>query len=211
MLPTPAAPRRAVVYIDGFNFYYGVLKNTPYKWLDLQRFFTLLRPHDDIQAIKFFTSLVNPGSHRVRQEALLEALRAHAPLVTVIHGRFKMKQVACPNCSGLGLTVPEEKRTDVNIGIHMVDDAYQQRCDHEIVVSGDSDLVPAVKMVRQRFPNIKTTVYVPARTRQRGMAAELRSAAHDARSLPLTLLPKTQLPPRIPDGSGGFIEKPAAW
>ena len=33
-----------------------------------------------------------------------------------------------------------EKRTDVNIGIHMVDDAYQQRCDHEIVVSGDSDL-----------------------------------------------------------------------
>ena len=55
------------------------------------------------------------------------------------------------------LTVPEEKRTDVNIGIHMVDDAYQQRCDHEIVVSGDSDLVSAIKMVRQRFPNIGQT------------------------------------------------------
>ena len=106
---------------------------------------------------------------------------------------------------------PREKRTDVNIGIHMLDDAYAGNCDHEILVSGDSDLVPTMKMVRQRFPNIKTTVYVPSRTRQRGVAAELRSAAHDGRTLPLTLLTRAQLPPRIPDGSGGFIEKPVAW
>lgn len=210
LMSTPAA-RRTVVYIDGFNFYYGVLKNTPFKWLDLQRFFTLLRPHDQIQAIKFFTSLVNGGSRLARQRALLKALQICAPRVAVIYGRFKMKQVPCPNCSGSGLKIPEEKRTDVNIGIHMLDDAYGGNCDHEILVSGDSDLVPAIKMVRQRFPNIKTTVYVPARTKQRGVAAELRGAAHDAKSLPLTLLPKTQLPARIPDGSGGFIEKPIAW
>ena len=66
-------------------------------------------------------------------------------------------------------------------------------------------------MVRQGFPNIKTTVYVPARTGQRGVAAELRSAAEVNRSVPLTLLPKAQLPAVIPDGSGGFIVKPAAW
>jgi len=208
MQPAPANLRRVIVYIDGFNFYNGVLKNTRYKWLDLQRFFVRLRPHDNIQAIKFFTSLVT-GSHRDRQETLLKALQIHAPLVTVIHGRFKMKQITCPN--GLKTTIPEEKRTDVNIGIHMVDDAYQQRCDHEILVSGDSDLVPAIKLVRQRFPNIKTTVYVPARNRQRGVAAELRGAAEVDRTLPLALLPKTQLPPRIPDGNGGLLVKPAAW
>ena len=33
---------RSVIYVDGFNLYYGVLKNTAYKWLDLQRFFTPL-------------------------------------------------------------------------------------------------------------------------------------------------------------------------
>ena len=26
---------RTIVYVDGFNLYYGCLKNTPWKWLDL--------------------------------------------------------------------------------------------------------------------------------------------------------------------------------
>ena len=26
---------RTCVYVDGFNLYYGALKRTPYKWLDL--------------------------------------------------------------------------------------------------------------------------------------------------------------------------------
>ena len=74
-VPAPEALLpRTIVYVDGFNFYYGVLKNTRYKWLDLERFFTLLRPHDDIQAIKYFTALVEAGAHRVRQETFLKAL-----------------------------------------------------------------------------------------------------------------------------------------
>ena len=28
-------PLRTRVYIDGYNFYYGCLRRTPYKWLDL--------------------------------------------------------------------------------------------------------------------------------------------------------------------------------
>ncbi len=46
------------MYVDGFNLYYGVLKNTAYKWLDLERFFKPLRPQDDIQAINYFTAIV---------------------------------------------------------------------------------------------------------------------------------------------------------
>ncbi len=41
----PTLPK-TIVYVDGFNLYYGVLKNTGYKWLDLERFFTLLRQAD---------------------------------------------------------------------------------------------------------------------------------------------------------------------
>ena len=29
---------RTRVYIDGFNLYYGMLKDTPYKWLDPVKF-----------------------------------------------------------------------------------------------------------------------------------------------------------------------------
>ena len=212
------APKpRTIVYVDGFNFYYGVVKSTGYKWLDFERYFTRLRANDEIRKIKYFTALVEPGAHRVRQEAFLNALSTR-PLIETILGRFKRKRVKCmyPGCTGTGLgnrvfDVPEEKRTDVNIAIHMLDDAHQEACDQQILVSGDSDLVPALQMIRHRFPAIETTVYVPARTQTRGRATELRAAAHRHRDIPLTLLAKAQFPPRVPDGSGAFIEKPAEW
>ena len=90
-------------------------------------------------------------------------------------------------------------------------DAYEDRCDHLIVVSGDSDLVPAVRMVKARFPNKMVTVYVPTRNPVRGAAVELRSAADKHRDLPLNLLRFSQLPNPLPDGAGGFIHKPSTW
>jgi hypothetical protein len=42
---------RSIIYIDGFNLYYGAVKNTPWKWLDMEKYFSLLLPDDDIQII----------------------------------------------------------------------------------------------------------------------------------------------------------------
>ena len=37
---------RTFVYVDGFNLYYGALKGTPWKWLDLPALFAkVLQPH----------------------------------------------------------------------------------------------------------------------------------------------------------------------
>ena len=47
------------VYIDGFNLYYGALRGTPYKWLDLARLCQALLPSDTIQEIKYFTARVS--------------------------------------------------------------------------------------------------------------------------------------------------------
>ncbi len=42
---------RTIVYVDGFNLYYGALKGSPWKWLDLLLLFeTILQPHHDIRA-----------------------------------------------------------------------------------------------------------------------------------------------------------------
>ena len=68
-----------------------------------------------------------------------------------------------------------------------------------VVVSGDSDLVPALQMVKARFPKKKIIVYVPSRDYRRGAATELRGAADQDRTLPLALLSKCQLPA----GAGG--------
>jgi hypothetical protein len=54
---------RTHVYIDGFNFYYGCVKGTPYKWLNLAEFCRILLPPNDIRSIKYFTARVDsrPG------------------------------------------------------------------------------------------------------------------------------------------------------
>ena len=210
---------RTIVYVDGFNLYYGAVKDTKHKWLDLQRFFVALRQHDDVVAIKYFTAIVK-GSGEARQSTYLSAL-ATCPLVEVILGRFKPQQAhqvpfnqlpdASSNNPGRFFPQPEEKRTDVNIAVKMIEDAYENNCDNFVLVSGDSDLVSPVTLIRTRFPDKKVIVYVPARADQRGAAVELRTAAHANKSLPLEMIRKMQFPGRVPSGSGSFIVKPNAW
>jgi uncharacterized LabA/DUF88 family protein len=210
----PTTKVRTVVYIDGFNLYYGAVKGTPWKWLDLAKLFGIIRAADDIQCIRYFTAMIT-GPTKPNQEIYLQAL-ATTPLVEVILGNFKKKRVVCKvgACGYAGKKIfetQEEKRTDVNIAVYMLDDAYQDICDKFVLVSGDSDLVPAVRMIRQRFPGKQIIVYVPAQHPARSHAVELRSSAHVNRNLPLNLLKYCQFANPLPDRSGGFLQKPAAW
>jgi uncharacterized LabA/DUF88 family protein len=205
---------RSIVYIDGFNLYYGSLKGTTYKWLDLERLFERLRPDDDLQAIRYFTALVDGDAQR-RQHVYLKALQS-LPKVEVIRGSFKPKRFKCGvrECTFSGSRFfmgQEEKRTDVAIGIQLVDDAYRDLADRFILVSGDSDLVPALRMVKLRFPHKQVIVYVPSRNEVRGAATELRGEADKHRTLPMALVKRSQLPAKVPDGDGGYIEKPVEW
>lgn len=51
---------KTYIYIDGFNLYYGALKGTPHKWLDLMVLFQkLLQSHHHIPRIKYFTARVS--------------------------------------------------------------------------------------------------------------------------------------------------------
>ena len=54
-------------------------------------------------------------------------------------------------------------------------------------------------------------VYIPASGPRRGAAVELRAVADRARILPLNLLRHCHFPAAVPDGTGGFISKPAGW
>jgi len=205
---------RSIVYIDGFNLYYGAIRGGPHKWLDLQRYFELLRQRDDIRRIYYYTALID-GPRRCNQETYLKAL-ATLPLVQIVLGRFKIKEVKCVvhACHFRGprtFTMPEEKRTDVNIAIQILEDAYQNRCDRFVIVGGDSDLVPAANKVKSLFPSKKIIVYVPSRNPIRGAAVELRSAADRHKTMPLKLLKRAQLPLNVPDGGGGVIVKPRDW
>jgi len=205
---------RSIIYIDGFNLYYGAVKNTPWKWLDMERYFSLLLPHDDILAIKYFTAKIL-GSHKPNKDVYIEALST-LNKVQIIYGLFKYEKIKClvKNCTHQGsklFNVLEEKRTDVNIAIHMIEDAITDKCDRLIVVSGDSDLVPAVKAVKLVNPNKKVIVYVPANNQVRGAANELRNSSDRHKTLPNNLLSTAQFPNQLTDLKGGIIQKPEAW
>ena len=205
---------RTIVYVDGFNLYYGAVKDTPYKWLNIEKYFHRLRRHDEIIQIHYFTAMIDVAT-RQNQRIYLRALET-LPKVSITLGRFKDKEIVCKvkECDYLGskkFLRPEEKRTDVAIGVQMLDDAYQDRCDNSVLVTGDSDLVPAVQMLKANFPQKKVILYIPSRNPKRGAAVELRSVVDRARILPFNLIERSQFPQRINDGFGGFIEKPGEW
>jgi len=203
--PTSSSKPRAIVYIDGFNLYFGTLAQSPYRWLDLDRFARFLRPSDDVRKIKYFTAMV-VGPTQPNQEAYLKALSTR-PSVEVILGNFKKKTVECSNarCPGRPRNIRrfktlEEKRTDVNIALHMLDDMYQGNCERLVLISGDSDLVPAIDLVLDRMPTAKGSVYIPVPInstqgdRDRSYKRELRNVATSDRKLPNQLLKHRLLP-----------------
>jgi hypothetical protein len=79
------------VYVDGFNLYYGCLRNSPFKWLDLAALSHRMLPGDSIQTIEYFTAILSarPGdpSLPTRQQMYLRALRT-IPNLSIIYGHF---------------------------------------------------------------------------------------------------------------------------
>lgn len=208
-------PLVTTVYIDGFNLYYGAVKNTRHKWLNLQYYFTSILPKDNVTKIKYFTAMVK-GPTRPNQVVFLSAVIL-LPKVEIIMGLFKEKRVQCKHSACImpgrrRFKTHEEKRTDVNIASHMLDDAYQGGVEHQVLVTGDSDLVPTLKLIRQRFPSVRITVVVPANDPNRAKGAvELRGEAHAAFVMPEHMLSRCQFPQRFTLPDGTVVEKPSAW
>jgi uncharacterized LabA/DUF88 family protein len=219
--PLSNPPDPTIAYIDGFNLYYGALSQTPYRWLDLDQLVRRLRPHDQIVKVKYFTALID-GPSQQKQKTYLEALSS-LPSIEIVMGNFKRKTVECGNTSCPGnlranrrFQTYEEKRTDVNIALHMLDDAHQGRSIRFILISGDSDLVPAIELVSAKMTTAKIDVYIPvpqnkAGARERAYKKELRAVSTSVRALPSQLFQRSLLPNPVIVGPGKSAARPIGW
>jgi len=203
------------VYVDGFNLYYGMLKDSNFKWLNLDRFFNLLRPHDQVLKILYFTAMID-GSGLGNQENYIRALTT-LPSVEIILGKLMKRNVMCKvaDCDYRGsriFTTAEEKGTDVNIAVRMMDDAFYARCENFVLVSGDSDLAPVILKIKSLSPLNRIVVYVPARKPNQWLrhSKPLAEIADKYRFLPDVILSKSQFPEIMQD-SDGLIRKPPSW
>ena len=153
---------RVIVYIDGFNLYFGMvdagIENS--KWLNIKSLIDSYITHNqELVEIKYFTSrITNHPSKQKRQITYLEALETTS--VNIIYGLYKAKEIACNNC-GHNWSVSNEKMTDVNIATHLLIDAFNDRYDTAILISGDSDLVPPIKAIHNQFNKKTVSVFFP--------------------------------------------------
>jgi len=214
---TPIAKKRCTIYIDAFNWYYGIFIHRPeWKWLNIQSYFEALRVDEEVVGIRFFTAIVQLQVHvspkRDRQKRYLAALEAQ-PKVEIVLGKYQERTVTCqagPCPRRLEYRVGEEKKTDVNIAVRLIDDAIHQRTDSMVIVSADSDLEPAVEWVRKNHPAIKISVYIPALPEELNVRRNdnYQSMQVHCRLMPLADLPRHLLPPTVTLPDGTTVQRP---
>ncbi len=100
----------------------------------------------------------------------------------------------------------EEKKTDVNIAVRILEDAYDDRFDSAVVVSGDSDLTPPIKAVRRRFLNKRVVVAFPPQRH----SGELRRVADAWLAISDHYIRASRLPERVII-DGAVLTAPQGW
>lgn len=198
---------RYCFYIDGFNVYYSL--NTrrfqKYKWLDYRKVAEgVVKAGDKIAGIFYFTTLVEwkPDSV-IRHKQYIKALRSVG--VDAVFGRFMQKKVRCHLCGGYYKT-REEKQTDVNIALHVVCDGINDLYDRAVIVSSDTDLIPAIEAVHKVAPDKEVGVMFPLRRYNNS----LEKAADFAITMREKMLKRCQFSDKMKVGST-TIERPASW
>lgn len=161
--------KRVIFYIDGFNFYYGLKRSRKANdqwakcyWLDMVKLCkSFLGKNQELVKVIYFTaSPLNPEKNS-RQSAFLNANKLlNGDRFEIVRGKYLEKHIRCPYCKG-DISRPEEKKTDVNISIRMIEDCLTNTTDTVALVSADSDLVPPLELIQKLYPNISIKVYFP--------------------------------------------------
>ena len=213
--------KRTIFYFDGFNLYHGMLKNTPQRWLDLEKFAKAILPRPEeheIVRINYFTARIKYDPSRpteaFNQDRYLEALTAY-PLVRVIEGyykRFKVKlpfaKEPCKSCEKADYGIvwkTEEKRSDVNLATEMMADIYRDAADAFVLVSGDADLAAPLCFIRH-VAKRQTLVFNPHDM----VCEELRKYSSYFKIIPRELPAKCELPEEVQTPSRK-IRRPPEW
>lgn len=213
---------RVSFLVDGLNLYHSLreierISKARVRWLDLRKLCasylhavrSAIGQRVELGGIYYFSALANHLTTRDpgivdRQNAYLSAIRDSGVSVTL--SRFKQKDVICPKC-GTRFTRYEEKETDVAIGMRLMEIAAGAACEVVVLISGDTDMVPAIKAAKRLNPSIIIGVAFPILRHN----AELKAVADFTFSIGQRDVQRTQFPPAVSLSDGTTILKPAKW
>lgn len=210
---------RIAFIVDGFNLYHSLVDAQKHlkkgtKWLDLRKlcssYFPLIQERTGsrpfLESIHYFSaSPTHRNSDRVFRHALyMDCLRATG--VSIRLGRFKRKRVTCRNCNSI-FTAHEEKESDVAIGVKLIDLCYRDECDIAVIISGDTDLLPAVEICKSNCPSKAIFFAFPYKRKNK----ELEKHATGSFTIKPEAYRRCQLPYSFTDSDGNQLTKPSRW
>ena len=199
---------KIIVYIDGFNLYFG-LKDAnleKFKWLNINILVSkLIRPNQEIVAIKYFTSRVtnNPEKQK-RQSTYIDALESTG--IKVVYGKYQNNNIECIRC-GNNWSNPKEKMTDVNIATDIIVDAFNNIYDMAMLISGDSDLIPPIKAVHSLFKNKRVFIAFPPKRSNQSLINEAKGHLVIGRNKIIN----SQFEDQVISKSNFILKKPIEW
>ena len=168
--------KKVLVLIDGFNYYHKLSKHQKYnnvcvKWLDYMSLLKasikshLKTDNFDIEVI-FFTAIAGHRSpeSQSRHKTYLKALKKSG--IKVVLGEFKEKYIyPCKDCKqklpSEKILKHEEKHTDVNVAITLLEKAMINDFDRAYLLSEDNDYVPVVRRVKELYPEKEVIICPP--------------------------------------------------
>lgn len=201
--------KRVITYIDGFNLYFGLKSKAweRYLWLDVQALSrNLLKSDQTLFHTKYFTARISRPPEKVkRQNTYIEAIQTRQD-VSVHLGHFLLTPRTCRSC-GFTYDVAQEKMTDVNIAVELLQDAFQDAFDTAILISADSDLIAPIAAVKRLFPDKRIIVACPPGR----FSVDLCKAAHAYLKVGHGVIEKSQLPAEVRTASGFILRRPESW
>lgn len=227
---------RTAFFVDGYNLFYGLLAGTEFKWLDLPGLLIDLarenEPESETVSVSYFTSGVKPAlatrgiASKEAQDTYLRALKEKGVLVFM--GRHRLEPGRAPRwvsnqepsrADSVEIWDLEEKETDVNIAISMYrlaskqrDIPADQRVQQIVLVSADTDMTPALRALKEDFPEIRRGVIFPHREgiKRNPPGSLINESDWQQRVVSLAALRTHQLPDRVPTRKKPAV-KPDYW
>ena len=166
---------RTAFLIDGFNLYHSVknasqdlnLSGKGTRWLNISSmcnsFLHAIGNNAQTTDIYYFSALAKhieafKPDVVARHKSYIRCLEATGILVEL--SRFKKKRILCDHC-GQSIKRHEEKETDVAIAVKLLEILFLDLCDTAVLVTGDTDVIPAVKATQRLFPHKEIAFLLP--------------------------------------------------
>lgn len=203
------------VYVDGFNLYYGAVRGTRYKWLNLRALLERILSENRIDKIWYFTARVKAHAHDpgqpIRQQTLIRALET-LPGLEVEYGHFRREIRELRRADDMGslkMLLPKEKGSDVNLATRLMDDYYCDRFDAAVVLSNDSDFAAPIRIING-YQTKPVGLMTPPRWKNEP-AIQLTEAAAFRKRISMTAIRECQFPDEVQLDDGSVIHRPPEW